>query len=308
MRRFGSVVVVILLLLVGVGALRLYSAVDSLEHERVSDDVSVIFGLGGNVGVLRTERGAVVVDSMTFIRQGRGIRELSEHIGGGPVQAVLNTHYHSDHTHGNPGFASGTKVVATERTLQHLRERDGDYWQGEAAGTLPNETFEDRHQLRIGGKTIRAIHPGSGHTDGDMVVLFVEDRVLHAGDLFFNGRYPSLDLEAGGSIRGWIDSIDRVLELEFDRVIPGHGPVTDRAGLVAYREFLVDLWTQVSAAADQGLSKQQAIDSIDLAHDEGYGIISIPFVVRIDRPSIVGRTWEEAMRSPASLPVPPSRP
>ena len=127
MRRIISVVVGIVLLLLGVGALLVFDKVNTLESERVTDDVSVLFGLGGNVGVLRTEVGAVVVDSMSFAMQGRAIRALAERLAAGPVQALVNTHYHTDHTHGNPGFAAGTRVIATNRTRDFLHFFDADY-------------------------------------------------------------------------------------------------------------------------------------------------------------------------------------
>ena len=138
--------------------------------------------------VLRSERGAVVVDTMTFRMQGERIREAAEELAGGPVQTVINTHYHSDHTHGNPGFAPGSHVVATARTLEHLRTFDAGSWQGESAGTLPNDTFHDLHEMSLGDKTVRSYHLGRGHTDGDLVTLLVEDRVLVMGDQLFQGR------------------------------------------------------------------------------------------------------------------------
>jgi cyclase len=266
----------------------------SLRSETISRDVTCIFGLGGNVGVLRTSEGAVIVDTMTFRMQGERIRELAEELGGGPVQAVLNTHWHRDHTHGNPAFPPGTKIVATQRTLEHLRNRDADYWTGAAAGTLPNETFTDEHELKVGGKTIRAVHLGRGHTDGDMVVLFVEDRVLHAGDLFFNGRYPNIDLASGGSVKEWGDTLDRVLALDFDRVIPGHGPVSDRAGLIAFQRFIRQLWQVGADAAAKGQSLAEAQHSLALTADQGYEVMAIPFVMRLDRDFAIERAWQEA--------------
>ena len=244
--------------------------------------------------MLRTSEGAVIVDTMTFRMQGERIRELAEELGGGPVQAVLNTHWHRDHTHGNPAFAPGTKIVATQRTLEHLRNRDADYWTGAAAGTLPKETFTDEHELRVGGKTIRALHLGRGHTDGDMVVLFVEDRVLHAGDLFFNGRYPNIDLASGGSVKEWGDTLDRVLALDFDRVIPGHGPVSDRAGLIAFQRFIRQLWQVGADAAAKGQSLAEAQHSLALTADQGYEVMAIPFVMRLDRNFAIERAWQEA--------------
>ncbi len=284
----GIGLVLAVLAVYGVGRVR------ALRSETVSKDVSCIFGLGGNVGILRTSEGAVIVDTMTFRMQGERIRELAEELGGGPVQVVLNTHWHQDHTHGNPAFAAGTKIVSTERTLEHLRNRDAAYWTGAAAGTLPNETFTDEHEIKLGGKTIRAMHLGRGHTDGDMVVLFVEDRVLHTGDLFFNRLYPNVDLASGGSVKEWGDTLDRVLALDFDKVIPGHGSVSDRAGLVAFQRFIRQLWQVGADAAVKGESLVEAQRTAALTEDKGYAVMAIPFVMRLDRDFAIQRAWQEA--------------
>jgi len=304
MGRIVAVLAALLVVGLGIAGIRVYDSVIGLESETVSDDVWAVFGLGGNVGVLRTGVGAVVVDSMTFRMQGKRIRELAERLTGGPTQALVNTHYHVDHSHGNPGFAAGTRVVATQRTLDYMLGLDGEAWGGAAAETLPNLTFEDEYRLRIGGKTVRLLHVGPGHTGGDLVALFVEDRVLHTGDLFFHQRYPNIDLEAGGSIRAWIATLDRVLELDFDRVIPGHGPVTDRDGIVGFQRFLRELWTLGQEAAAEGLTLEETLARKDLTEDEGYDVIGVPLVFRLDRDFVIRRAWEEATGSvvPADVP------
>ncbi|MFQ5416432.1 MAG: MBL fold metallo-hydrolase [Myxococcota bacterium] len=295
-------------LVAGCVAVYLYDRVLTLEVATVSEDVSVIRGLGGNVGVLRTDAGVVVVDTMTFVIQGRQIRDMAERIGGGPTQAIINTHYHLDHTHGNPGFAAGTRVVSTRRTLDYLNFFDVDYWEGGREKTLPNLTFDGRHQMRIGGKNVRLHHFGRGHTGGDLVVEFVDDRVIHAGDLFFDHQYPRIDLEGGGSVPAWVATLDEVLELDFDLVIPGHGAVTDREGLRAFRDFLADLWVQVEAAAAAGDSLEATLAKVDLRHDDGYEAVSIPFVFTRDRDSVIATAWREASGSVSAVHVPESRP
>jgi glyoxylase-like metal-dependent hydrolase (beta-lactamase superfamily II) len=292
-RLFGALAA---LLVFAAGALAVYvwTGIHDFEVEELTPDVHVISGWGGNVTVLRTGAGAVVVDTMTFRMQGEEIRELAEELGGGPVTAIVNTHYHRDHTHGNPGFAPGTRVVATERTLEHLRARDAAYWEGEAALTLPSDTFSEEHELRVGDKTIRSFHLGRGHTDGDLVTLFVEDRVLVTGDLLFRFRYPNIDLEAGGSVPAWIETLDRAAELDFDRVVPGHGPITDREGIRAFQGFLRELWEVGSEAAGAGLSLDETLAQAKLTTDAGYDVIGVPFVFRLDRDFVIRRAWEEA--------------
>ena len=293
MARIAGVVAAAVALLFGLAAINVYQRVSSLEVVKVTGDLHAIYGFGSNVGVLRTEEGSVVVDTMTFTLQGREIRERAEQLGG-LVQAIVNTHYHLDHTHGNPAFPSGTKIISTDRTLAYLDAFDAEYWSGDAAGTLPNETFEQEHTLSIGGKTVRLLHLGRGHTDGDLVVHFVEDRTVHTGDLFFNGRYPNIDLEAGGSVREWSATIDRILELDFEHVIPGHGPVTDAAGLRAFQRFMVQLAEVGREAERSGRSLEETQANAVLDADAGYEVMAIPFVMRLDRDFVVRRAWEEA--------------
>jgi len=300
--------VVFAVLVIAVALIYGYRRATELEVVEVTKDVHAIYGLGGNVGVLSTDRGAVVVDTMSLRAQGTRILETAERLAGGPVQALVNTHYHLDHTHGNPAFPSGTMIVATDKTLAYLKQVDGAYWQGAAAGTLPNQTFKNEHELKIADKTVRLIHPGRGHTDGDLVVLFVEDRVLHTGDLFFNGRYPNIDLEAGGSVREWVAAIDHILELDFDRVIPGHGPVTDREGLRRFQTFMRQLAEVGDQAMKNGWTLEETEREAKVDADTGYEVISIPFVMRLDREFAVRRAWEEATGKVQRIQLPEASP
>jgi glyoxylase-like metal-dependent hydrolase (beta-lactamase superfamily II) len=282
-------------LAIAIAAIYAYRTVATIDHEQLDEDLFVLFGLGSNVGVLGTEQGSVIVDTMTTRMQGERIRETADLLTGREVAVIVNTHYHLDHTHGNPAFPGGTRVVATQRTRELLDAFDAGSWEGDAAATLPNETFAQSHEIALGGRTVRALHLGRGHTSGDLVVLFVEDRVLHTGDLFFNGRYPNIDLEAGGSVKEWIGTLDRVLALEgYDRVIPGHGPVTDREGIRRFQAFLRELWTKAEQAAREKRSLEETLAATQLTEDAGYQTIGVPLLFRLDRPFVIRRAWEEA--------------
>jgi cyclase len=294
MRKFLLWTFVTLLAVAGGLAIFAYVQVRTLQVVRITDDLQMIEGLGGNVGVLKTGAGTVIVDTMTFTSQGAHIRRLAEALTGEPIVLVINTHYHSDHTHGNPGFVPGTRVLSTARTLQHLHALDAAYWQGDAAALMPNETFEANDTIRIGSKTLQLVHPGAGHTDGDLVVLFVEDRALHAGDLFFNRRYPSVDLEAGGSLAAWGDTLDPVLALPFDRVIPGHGELAGKADLRLFQVFIREAAAVGRDAAARGATLEQTLHDAKLTADAGYRTIEIPFVLKLDRAFVIRRSWEEA--------------
>lgn len=293
-------VVLWILGVLGVTALGLYlylsSYVHALEVVQLTDDLYMLkSNLGGNVGVLRTNEGTVIVDTLTFESQGESIREKAEEITGQPVTLIVNTHYHFDHTHGNPAFNAGTRVVATERTLGYLKSLDQQYWEGDAAGLLPNETFEHDHLLKVGGKTIQLLHPGRGHTDGDLVAWFEDERVLHTGDLFFNKKYPNIDLEAGGSVREWVGTLDRLLEIPAEQIIPGHGELANSADMAQFQAFMKELSEAGTAAAAAGKTLDQTLTTVTLATDAGYASpIEIPFVAGLDRDFVVRRAWEEA--------------
>lgn len=297
MRRVGWALLA-LLLVAAIASIWIYQQLDTLHTEAVTPDVWMLSGLGSNVGVLRSERGAVVVDTMTFRMQGERIRERVEDLTGRAVEVILNTHYHWDHTHGNPAFPEGLRIVATGRTLELMRALDGRYFSGPTLGFLPNETFSDSHEIRLGDKTVRSYHLGRGHTDGDLVVLFVEDRVLHMGDLFFHRRYPNVDLEAGGSVREWPETLERALALDgWDRVIPGHGALGDRADLAQFQRFLRELWAQVEPLASAGRTLEETLAEVRLGEDAGYEAVVIPGIVSLDRDFVVRRAWEEATGS-----------
>lgn len=287
-------ILIALVVLLGLAIGFVYWKVHSLEVVQVTPDLHVLYGIGGNVGVLKTGAGTVIVDTMTFTFQGDRIRDVAEELTGEPVVMIINTHYHVDHTHGNPAFASGTRVLATERTLHHLKATDAEYFSGEASALLPNETFISSEVVTLGNKTLHLFHPGPGHTDGDLVVLFVEDKAVHMGDLFFNHLYPNIDLEAGGSIIKWGDTIDAVLTLDFEQVIPGHGPLTGREDLLQFQSFSRQLAGIGQRAANDGLSLEDTLTSKELTEDEGYGEVHMIIPVGLNREFVLRRSWEEA--------------
>jgi glyoxylase-like metal-dependent hydrolase (beta-lactamase superfamily II) len=284
-------VVVLLLVVLAVGGAGIWWRTGVLDVAEIRPGVFMLSGVGGNVGVLATEAGTVVVDSMMFVRQGRAIRDHVRRVGGGPIVALINTHYHLDHTHGNPGFPVGTKVVSTQQTLAHFRALDADFWaESPARDLLPSVTFEREWSLSVGGKTVHAVYPGPGHTDGDLAVYFEEDRVLHAGDLVWNGHWLNVDPAAGGSIRLWPSAIDRLLKLDFDVVIPGHGPVATRADVEHFRDFLQILWRQSYTALAKGTARAQVIADVDL---RGYPMRRLWFYPVLSRATVVGHAYDE---------------
>ncbi|MFT7685451.1 MAG: cyclase [Candidatus Azotimanducaceae bacterium] len=287
--RISLALVVIVMVFAGY----VFMSVRSLEVETLSEDLHVLFGMGGNVAVLNTQDGTVIVDTMTFQLQGDRIKKIAMELTGKPVIAVINSHYHLDHTHGNPAFDPGVRVVSTKRTLHHLKQTDSEFF-ADAPHTLPNETFSGVRRLDFGDKHIQLVSPGLGHTDGDLVVVFEEERVIHMGDLLFNGHYPNIDLEAGGSIKAWPATLDQAMELDFDRVIPGHGAVTDRAGIKQFQRFMLQLAQIGQNSVDKKLDLLQTLESANLTEDAAYEEIKMIVPIGLDRPFVITRAWEEA--------------
>lgn len=294
MRTFFIVIAILAMVLMG-GAGYLYKAVHTLEVEKITDDLHVIFGMGGNVAVLRTGAGAIIVDTMTFTSQGQHILEKAEMLAAEKVVMIINSHYHADHTHGNPAFEAGTRVVSTERTLWHLQSDDAEYF-ADTPDLLPNETFDtETHRISVGNKNLTLLNPGRGHTDGDLVVLFEEEKVVHMGDLYFNQHYPNIDLEAGGSIRQWPMTIDTVINsLRFEQVIPGHGSVSSIDGLRQFQSFIAQLGEIGVNAANQNQDLEMTIATDALTEDEGYEEITMIVPIGLSREFVLQRSWEEA--------------
>lgn len=288
---------ILLLGVVGIGifALYIYIQLRVLEVEQLSEDLFVIRGIGSNVTVLKTDEGAVIVDSMTTVLQGELIRAKVRSLTGQETRLIINTHYHLDHTHGNPAFGKDTRVVSTERTLSHLKALDSSWWEGEAAELLPNETFEDQLSITIGNRELKLLHPGRGHTNGDLVVIIPDEGVVVMGDLLFHQHYPNIDLEAGGSIAEWSATLERVLQEDFTRVVPGHGATTDRLGINQFQRFMGQL-TKIGlkAIADEQ-TLEQVLASPEFTADNGYTKLRFAGIsIGLDREFVLRRAWEEA--------------
>ncbi len=295
MKKIVLVIVLVILVSAGAGGLLLRNELSKFEVTQITPDLHMISGdFGGNVAVLKTGEGAVVVDTMTFTMQGKIIRKMAEEMTGEPVVAVINSHYHLDHSHGNPAFDSDTRFIATERSLHHMQQLAAGHFSGDAAESLPNETFRLEHEISVGDKTMVLIHPGRGHTDGDLVVLFVEDRVLHAGDLFFNKHYPNIDLEAGGSIIEWDHTLERLFDLPFEKIIPGHGSITNADGMRQFQAFIRELAEVGRYAHSINGSLDDTIVNGQLTADKDYAPITFGPLMSLDRSFVMQRAWEEA--------------
>jgi cyclase len=209
----------------------------------VAGPVSMLEGGGGNIGVVADEAGLVLIDAM-YERAAEGIRQAVKSLpGGGRVRVLVNTHWHADHTDGNKAFGPGAVIVAHEN-IRALLAADqalmGGTTKALPAAALPGITFKDEITIYAGGGPVRLVHYPRAHTDGDTVVYMDGPKVVHMGDMFFNGMFPFLDVAHGGDIANWVKDLDKVLAAlpAGARIIPGHGPLGGAAELKAFRDML----------------------------------------------------------------------
>ena len=224
-----------------------------LEIVRVNDDMYVIHNefVPGNVTALITDEGVLLVDAK-FETNYERMMELLGTVTDQPVRYVINTHYHSDHSGGNALFKMiGAEIIASEQARYRMVD---DNLPG-----LPNFTLEEYARIHVGGKVVEMYYFGAAHTDGDVVVYFPEYRTLAAGDMFTYGdATPQLiDYRGGGNATAWTKTLDGVLQLGFETVIPGHGEITTKVEMQNFRESTVRLRTRVREMSRQGSSREE---------------------------------------------------
>jgi glyoxylase-like metal-dependent hydrolase (beta-lactamase superfamily II) len=235
---------------------------------------------GGNLGLLTGDDGTVLVDDGIEPLADRMLAAVNE-IAGVPVDFVINTHVHGDHIGGNAVLhASGATVIGHDNIWQRLLDGSATA-DGEPAskGEMPEITFSDSVTFHLNGHEAFVFHVARAHTDGDAVIHFREADVIHAGDVFFNGTYPFIDLASGGSIDGYIAAQEAILSRAGPgtRIIPGHGPLAGKADLQAAHAMLVDARDRVSRLIEAGRSEAEIIAANPLArhHDDwGGGFIT----------------------------------
>jgi len=223
-------------------------------------------GSGGNVAVSAGEDGVYIVDDQVKPITGQLLEEIRK-ISNRPIRFVINTHYHGDHVGGNEAIAGdGAVIIAHDNVYRRMGSEQFSHF-GNATtepwplGALPVVTFSEHVTLHLNGEDVTAYHVANGHTDGDAIIYFPVSNVIHMGDIFFNGLYPFIDLDGGGTVQGVLKAVDMALGLcnEDTRIIPGHGPLATPEGLAAYRKFLMQASDNVQVLIDQGRTLEQAI-------------------------------------------------
>ena len=255
------------------------AAKSKIEIHSLGRNISILEGSGGNIGVLTGKDGKLLVDSGFTVSKQRILEALNS-LSSDPIAQLLNTHWHTDHTDANAWVHdAGAKITAHVNTKKHLSTStrvEGWNWTFPPApsGAIPSVVFDDEHRVRHNDTNIRLTYYGPAHTDSDVSVVFEEADVIHVGDTWWNGIYPFIDYSTDGSIDGMIRATERNLNVITEKtiVIPGHGPVGNKAALTEYREMLVTIRDNVATLKKQGKSVSETVAAKPTAaYDAKYG-------------------------------------
>jgi glyoxylase-like metal-dependent hydrolase (beta-lactamase superfamily II) len=249
-----------------------------LRTEKVKGDLYMISGEGGNVALYATSEGVILVDDM-FDRNHADILAQLKAITDRPLKYVINTHQHDDHAGGDFKMLPIAEVIAHKNVRANLTHIKQPYYE-DTPGTpigLPRITFTDELDVHLGGKDVQAYYFGRGHTSGDAVIYFPEQKTIHTGDLFLSTRAPAradnpprprgvpiyVDYAQGGSFFDWSKTLDGVLRLDFDTIIPGHGPVVGKADLLTFKADLEAMRARLVDLIATGSSRAQLVKTLE---------------------------------------------
>ena len=229
-----------------------------VKTAKVSGNVYMLQGRGGNIGAIVGMDGILIVDD-DYKALSTKIAAALKELGSDKPRFIFNTHWHGDHTEGNEFFGKDSIIMAHVNVRKRLLDPPVIFGEKTApyqSFALPILTYTESMTLHINGEEIRAVHYPNGHTDGDTVVFFKNANVVHLGDDFFNGFFPFVDLDSGGSVQGMINNVATLInQIPADaKLIPGHGPLATLNDLKAYHQALVETSAIVQAAMKKGMS------------------------------------------------------
>lgn len=237
--------------------------------EKVADGIYMLStAAGGNIGVLVGPDGAVIIDDQ-FDELAPKLRAAVALLTDKPIRFAINTHWHFDHTGANAAIGrTGTVIVAQGNVRKRMSTTQLGTLSGNPTPPSPPEalpviTFDESLSLHLNGEDLDVMHLANAHTDGDAIIRFRKANVLHMGDVFFVGSYPFIDTNSGGSMNGMIDALAKALATVDDqtRIIPGHGPVSDRAKMQEFHDMLATIRGRIVKQIRAGKSLEAVVAS-----------------------------------------------
>jgi cyclase len=232
----------------------------------LGDNVYMLEGQGGNITVAVAKDGIIMVDG-EFAPLHDKIKAAISIVSNQPIKYLINTHFHGDHTGGNEPFAKdGVTVVSEENVKKRLAAGTINGLTGVKTppapqAALPSQTYTGSFRIRLSGRVAELKHIANAHTDGDTYIWFKRSNVLSTGDTFTNGRYPNIDFANGGNIKGMIAAADTYLKLvnAKTRIVPGHGPLADKAALLEYRNMLTTARDRMAKLVKDGKTEDEVV-------------------------------------------------
>lgn len=231
--------------------------------QKVAGNVHMLQGAGGNIGVSVGPDGILIIDDQ-FAPLADKIKATLKTLGEGKLKFVLNTHYHGDHTGSNAAFGPEALIIAHDNVRKRLSTEQVSKFFNRTTPPSPKEalpvvTFENSISIYFNGEEIKVVHFPRSHTDGDSIIYFTQSNVIHMGDNLFHGRFPVVDLEAGGDVLGMTKTVgDVIAKLPAGvKIIPGHGALTDAEGLKAFHRMLLETTDIVRKKKAAGKTMEQ---------------------------------------------------
>jgi len=237
----------------------------NVKTTKVSGNVYMLQGRGGNVGAIVGTQGILIVDDDYKVVNEK-LRAALKELGSSVPKFIINTHWHGDHTEGNELFGNESIIISHENVRKRMMQTNtifGEVIKPSPTVAWPMLTYADSFTIHFDDEDIRAEHYPNGHTDGDSVIFFVKANVVHMGDDFFAGRFPFVDLDSGGSVQGMINNVTALIaKIPADaKIIPGHGPLCTLEDLKLYQKTLIE----TSKIVQDEMKKKKTLDEIKKA-------------------------------------------
>ncbi len=253
----------------------------TIKSHKITNNIYMLTGSGGNIGLSVGEDGVFMIDDQFAPLTEKILAEIKT-LTDKPVRFLINTHWHGDHTGGNENMTKkGTVIVAHENVRKRMStEQFNTMWNRKTPpspkGALPVVTFDKSLTFHLNGEDILVFHVHNAHTDGDAMIYFSKSNVLHTGDTYFQGKYPYIDLDAGGSVNGYIKAIKHALNLIDDetKIIPGHRNISNKKELQEYVSVLESIKSKVIQEIANGKTEEEVTNNASLTKeydDQNYG-------------------------------------